>query len=313
MGQTRNFNYFNGVISLALARVPELEPWPEYYMLRGAELELIFKLYPFDSYEKALDIGIGNGFVTACLSRYAKWIVGLDLPIMDVKTHTYGLEKAKRLLDAVGIMNCSLVGGRLEELPFPDDHFDFIFTQYALEHIPDLDRAVSEIRRVLKPDGIIIAIVPGHFERVAAFFKFPYYLLSRGIFYFKNRFWRHEVTQSEEIWFSGRKGCDLDFFQRFKKFLRDYPHFPFPNPHGVQKNSFREMIAYTPGAWGKVFTKNGLFLKEVFSHITIFNSLTNIVYSQARSLERLMPLSVVLAKQRMAKYLGEAFCFVMTK
>jgi SAM-dependent methyltransferase len=40
------------------------------------------------------------------------------------------------------------------KLPFPDKSFDVVFAGHVLHHIPkDLDKAVKEIRRVLKPDG----------------------------------------------------------------------------------------------------------------------------------------------------------------
>ena len=46
-----------------------------------------------------------------------------------------------------------LVAGRAEELPFPDDSFDFLSMGYALRHISDLSVAFAEFHRVLKPGG----------------------------------------------------------------------------------------------------------------------------------------------------------------
>ncbi len=48
----------------------------------------------------------------------------------------------------------------LQELPFEDQTYDFVFASDVLEHIPNDKKAISEIRRVLKPNGIAILPVP---------------------------------------------------------------------------------------------------------------------------------------------------------
>ncbi len=45
-------------------------------------------------------------------------------------------------------------------LPFEDDYFDAIISTQVFEHVADLDFAISEIRRVLKPGGKLVASVP---------------------------------------------------------------------------------------------------------------------------------------------------------
>jgi len=61
------------------------------------------------------------------------------------------------------------------ELPFADDSFDFIMSQAVLEHVPDPFKAVSEMKRVLKPGGRLYAefafmqplhAVPFHFFNI---------------------------------------------------------------------------------------------------------------------------------------------------
>lgn len=48
----------------------------------------------------------------------------------------------------------------LQELPFSDRSYDFVFASHVLEHIPDDIKAISEIRRILKPGGIAVLPVP---------------------------------------------------------------------------------------------------------------------------------------------------------
>ena len=48
----------------------------------------------------------------------------------------------------------------LSHLTYLDESFDLVLTSETLEHVPDLDRALTEIRRVLAPDGRHIFTVP---------------------------------------------------------------------------------------------------------------------------------------------------------
>lgn len=48
----------------------------------------------------------------------------------------------------------------LQQLPFDDRSYDLVFASHVLEHIPDDDKAIAEIHRVLRPNGIAILPVP---------------------------------------------------------------------------------------------------------------------------------------------------------
>lgn len=48
----------------------------------------------------------------------------------------------------------------IQNLPFKNETYDFIFASHVLEHIRDDEKAVREIRRVLKPNGFAILPVP---------------------------------------------------------------------------------------------------------------------------------------------------------
>jgi len=48
----------------------------------------------------------------------------------------------------------------LQELPFEDQSYDFVFASHVLEHIPNDEKAISEIRRILKPNGLAILPLP---------------------------------------------------------------------------------------------------------------------------------------------------------
>lgn len=48
----------------------------------------------------------------------------------------------------------------ITSLPFKDGEFDFVYASHVLEHIKDDFKAISEVRRILKPGGIAILPVP---------------------------------------------------------------------------------------------------------------------------------------------------------
>jgi SAM-dependent methyltransferase len=51
--------------------------------------------------------------------------------------------------------------GDVQELPFEDGSFDTVVAAWMLYHVPDLDRALAEIARVLVPGGALLAVTVG--------------------------------------------------------------------------------------------------------------------------------------------------------
>jgi ubiquinone/menaquinone biosynthesis C-methylase UbiE len=49
----------------------------------------------------------------------------------------------------------------VQDLPFDDDTFDVVAALWMLYHVPDLDQALSEVRRVLRPGGLFVAVTNG--------------------------------------------------------------------------------------------------------------------------------------------------------
>ena len=92
---------------------------------------------------RVLDVGVGTGLVAAQACRLTgdpALVTGID--------PSPGMMAASRLPKTM-----TLIEGRAESLPFPDNHFDFLSLGYALRHISDLGVAFAEFERVLKPGG----------------------------------------------------------------------------------------------------------------------------------------------------------------
>jgi len=50
----------------------------------------------------------------------------------------------------------------IQAIPYPDASFDRVIANHMLYHVPDLQKAISEVRRVLKPGGVFYAATNGN-------------------------------------------------------------------------------------------------------------------------------------------------------
>lgn len=73
--------------------------------------------------------------------------VGVD----PVQVH---IERAQAAIAGAGVADrAEAFVGRMQELPYPDAHFDFVWCRDVVEQVDDLDGALRETARVLRPDG----------------------------------------------------------------------------------------------------------------------------------------------------------------
>ncbi|HEX2268801.1 MAG TPA: class I SAM-dependent methyltransferase [Pyrinomonadaceae bacterium] len=120
--------------SIALCRVPELE-YASTLSLAGM----------------TLDHCCGDGLFAKMGWPSATFSAGCDL-------NKVSLKDAARLNRHKQLDLCD--AGK--HLPYRDEYFDLVFDNSALEHIPDLHQSLSEIARVLKPQGIFAFNVLNH-------------------------------------------------------------------------------------------------------------------------------------------------------
>ena len=93
-----------------------------------------------------LEVGVGTG---KNLEYYSK---GCKVTAIDISPKM--LEHAKKR--AQGMDNISLMVMDAEKLTFADNSFDYVITTFVLCSIPDPVVALREMRRVCKPDGLVI-------------------------------------------------------------------------------------------------------------------------------------------------------------
>ena len=143
-----------------------LEPWPNYFDLRATEVEALRPVLEKYVRGKTLEIGCGNGFNACLLSKLADEIVATDLFMRDNKTHSQGILDTEKMIEALGIRNCSILSCSGEDLPFRRGSFDTVFSMYTLEHVPDRPKMLRDMAGVLKKGGYAIVVVPNFVERI---------------------------------------------------------------------------------------------------------------------------------------------------
>ncbi len=124
------------------------KPIVEGMAARTAEREGRFFLPFLKPGLRLLDLGCGPGSITLGFARTIApgEVVGIDLePEM--------VQIARRAASESGRANARFDVADAAELPFPDSSFDAAFGHTLLEHVPNPEKIVREVRRVLKPGG----------------------------------------------------------------------------------------------------------------------------------------------------------------
>jgi ubiquinone/menaquinone biosynthesis C-methylase UbiE len=103
--------------------------------------ELVREHLPCEAF---LDAGCGDGRYLAALAA--------ELP-----SRRAGCDISERILEtARARVDADLRQAGLDDLPFADGEFDLVLCTQVIEHVPDADRAVGELARVLRPGGTLV-------------------------------------------------------------------------------------------------------------------------------------------------------------
>jgi ubiquinone/menaquinone biosynthesis C-methylase UbiE len=136
--------------------------------------------------EEILEIGFGTGINLKFYPRNVKKIIGVDA--------NKGMLKQAQKKISDGRFDIELINQNSETLPFPDNSISAVASTYTLCSIKEINTALKEIHRVLKPGG-------------------KYYFLEHGLADNpKTQKWQHRLNPIQNIW---ADGCNLNRDMKF--------------------------------------------------------------------------------------------------
>ena len=157
-----------------------------------------------------------------------------------------------------GAKKDNYISGSAEDIPSPDDSYDFVFSAHCLEHCIDPIKVLKEFERVTKSNGLIFLILPHcnrTFDKGRTISKLEKHIID----------YEKEVSKSEYIEESGRH------FDVFEEFLEISTKFPRHNWISDAKN--------IDGSWNKDWIiENGIMHFHVWTQVEIVHLLEYLNY-----------------------------------
>ena len=131
--------------------VPNANRLQFFHQLEQERYELEPYIPTFAQFELArgkrvLEIGVGAG------TDFVRWVrAGAEATGIDLTDQAIGLVRERLALEG---LSAKLHVGDAENLPFENDSFDIVYSYGVIHHTPNTARAVQEIHRVLKTNGV---------------------------------------------------------------------------------------------------------------------------------------------------------------
>lgn len=122
-------------------------------------------IYPVVRHKQVLELATGTGLIAKHIVRSADHIEATDASQKMIEQAKQGVKSTKLYFSVQDMFH----------LPYADQSFDVVIVANALHIVPEPEKALSEIRRVLKDDGVLVAPTFTHadnafFGKVKAFF-----------------------------------------------------------------------------------------------------------------------------------------------
>lgn len=103
-------------------------------------------------FPRLLEFGTGSGILLPELARHCEKLYACDV-------HPF-MNKVQELLLQYKIKNFEVKSQGIEKTDYPDNYFDVIVGVSVLEFVTNLESAILEIKRILKPNGFFVTICP---------------------------------------------------------------------------------------------------------------------------------------------------------
>jgi SAM-dependent methyltransferase len=213
---------------------------------------------------RVLELGGGDGFQASVLTAWGSRVVSVDLPDRPRRQPTFF-----PVLDYDG-----------QHLPFAPGTFDAVFSSNVLEHIESLPQVLAETRRVLRPDGLAVHLVPSTAWRVWTSLAHYAYLLKR--------------VAGGDAAIPGAMVPDAGVLVRRRGLGYLLRRALLAGPHGAHPSALAELYYFSGRRWRRVFERSGFAVVEAGT-----NGLFYTGYGLA-------PRRSLAARRRLAGWLGAA-------
>jgi SAM-dependent methyltransferase len=100
---------------------------------------------------RELEVGCGWG-------ELAEWVA------RETEAEVVALDLSPRMVELARERGVNAQLGDVQELPFADAEFDVAIAAWMLYHVPDLDRGIAELARVLRPGGRLVVATNSRFH-----------------------------------------------------------------------------------------------------------------------------------------------------
>jgi len=137
---SKNREYYNAFAAGYEKHRGKNDPGGYHELLDELESDLVRR---YATGRDVLEVGCGTGLVLQRIASFARSAKGVDL--------------SEGMLEAAKQRGLDVTQGSATTLPFADDSFDVTCSFKVLAHIPDIEQALSEMVRVTRPDGIVLA------------------------------------------------------------------------------------------------------------------------------------------------------------
>jgi len=121
-------------------------------LIQNYRFKKIVNLLGPKRYPALLEVGTGSGVFLPELSKHCDTLYACDI-------HD-DYEHIASLCDRYNIKDYKINKQNIEKTNYPDNAFDVIIAVSVLEFVKNLQGAIDEIKRIMKPDGVFITICP---------------------------------------------------------------------------------------------------------------------------------------------------------
>ena len=124
----------------------------------------ILKLLGNKKYDSLLEAGTGSGIFLPELSKHCDHLFACDIH--------HDFENIENLCENYKIKNYELSMQSIDHTDFKDQSFDAIVAVSVLEFVPNIQEAITEIKRILKKGGVFITLCPMESKTLDFFLNF---------------------------------------------------------------------------------------------------------------------------------------------